>query len=183
MTETIAPSVTYAGFWRRKTAYGIDVLIVLVLYLLVSWLLGSIAHAQTAEIQALKDIGWVSPDTDAAAIANQLQNPNSGMAIASINTAFFQKILFELALSIVVSAFYNIWFVAGSWQATPGKHWLGMKVVMENGSPLTLTQSAARHFATGISMAMLGLGYLTMAFRADKAALHDLICGTRVVRV
>jgi uncharacterized RDD family membrane protein YckC len=179
MTETIAPSVTYAGFWRRKTAYGIDVLIVLALYLLVSWLLGNIAHAQTAaDVQVLKDLGWVSPDTDTAAILGQLQGQSQGVAMPSLS-AF----LFELALSMVVSAFYNIWFVAGSWQATPGKHWLGMKVVMENGSPLTLTQSAARHFATGISMAMLGLGYLTMAFRADKAALHDLICDTRVVRV
>jgi uncharacterized RDD family membrane protein YckC len=182
MNDTLLTPATptiYAGFWRRNVAYGIDVSIVCVLYALVSWLLGSVAHAQNvADIQALKDIGWVSQDMDARTLLQQLQTQGAGSTMHSLS-----EILIEMGLCIVVSAFYNIWFVAGGWQATPGKQWLAMKVVMVDGAPLTLMQSAARHFASGVSIAMLGLGYVTMAFTHEKAALHDLICNTRVVRV
>jgi uncharacterized RDD family membrane protein YckC len=170
--------VTYAGFWRRKAAYGIDVMIVLVLYALASWLLGSVAHAQTAaDLQVLKDTGWLSPDADASALLQQLQ-AQSGDGSTSIGS-----FVAEMFLSLLVSAFYNIWFVAGPWQATPGKHWLGMKVVGADGARLSLAQSALRHAANGLSMAILGLGYVTMAFNPEKAALHDMIAKTRVVRV
>jgi len=178
MNKPDSAPLLYASFWRRKWAYGIDVLIVLVLYALVSWLLGNVAHAQTAgDIQALKELGWISPTTDANALLAQMQGMSTGGSIIPSLTS----ILIELGLSIVVSAFYNIWFVAGGWQATPGKYWLGMKVVMTDGNALTLMQSTTRHLATGISMAMMGLGYITMAFNNEKAALHDLICNTRVV--
>lgn len=177
---TPAPdSVCYAGFWRRKVAYGLDATIVLILYTLVSWLVGSAAHAQgAADIQMLKDMGWIAPDTDTNAILAQMQTQAAGAVMPSMS-----RIVFEIGLSIVVSAFYNIWFVAGGWQATPGKHWLGMKVVTADGAALTLGQSAKRHVASGISMLSLGLGFFMAGFTREKTALHDMICGTRVVRV
>jgi 8-oxo-dGTP pyrophosphatase MutT (NUDIX family) len=91
------------------------------------------------------------------------------------------SLVFSLFLSLAVSAIYNIFFVASSWQATPGKRWCNLMVVMKDGSAPSLTQSAYRHAASGISMLLLGAGYLTMAFNREKASLHDLICDTRVV--
>ncbi len=174
-------TVKYAGFWRRKMAYGIDLVIVFILYLITTWLLGSAANAQSdAEVQQsleiLKNLGFAPQDMDASNLAQTLKNVG---ADGSSNTNW----AFELFVSTAVSAFYNIWFLAGGWQATPGKHWMGMKVQMRDGKPLTLLQSTYRHLMSGVSMAILGLGYITVPFSKEKAALHDMICNTRVVRL
>ncbi|MFM9890305.1 MAG: RDD family protein [Rickettsiales bacterium] len=84
-------------------------------------------------------------------------------------------------LSLVLSAAYNIYFVAGSWQATPGKRYCRIIVVNRDGSRLTFTQSAIRHAASGLSTLAFGLGFLPAAFNAERITLHDMICGTRVV--
>ncbi len=85
-------------------------------------------------------------------------------------------------LCFAFSTIYNIAFVASDWQATPGKRYCNIKVVNADGSRLTLAQSALRHAASGISMLMGGLGYITLFFRPDKAALHDILCSSRVIR-
>jgi uncharacterized RDD family membrane protein YckC len=86
-------------------------------------------------------------------------------------------------VSLVVSALYNILMIAGPRQATWGKRHCGLKVVNIDGSRLTLPQSALRHAASGLSMIMGGLGFLPIFFTAEKTALHDMLCKTRVVRV
>jgi len=84
--------------------------------------------------------------------------------------------------AIVISAIYNILFIAGNWQATPGKRFCGIRVVNADGTRLTLAQSAIRHAVSGISTLLFGLGFLTVWFTREKTALHDMICQTRVVR-
>lgn len=84
-------------------------------------------------------------------------------------------------LSLVLSAAYNIYFVAGRWQATPGKRLCRIQVVNTDGSRLTFAQSAIRHAASGLSTLAFGLGFLPAAFTGEKTALHDMLCGTRVV--
>jgi uncharacterized RDD family membrane protein YckC len=165
----------YAGFWKRKTAYAADVLIVLVLASLASWLLGSVAHAQSAaDIQALQNAGLIGNDVNSAALT-------AAFSQFGLDVGDSSDITFDLFVSFATSAIYNIYLVAGPWQATCGKRWCGLKVVMRDGSPLTLKQSAMRHVASGLSMTLMGLGYMTMFFNREKAALHDLICDTRVV--
>ena len=63
---------------------------------------------------------------------------------------------------------------------TLGKMVFRIRVVMLNGAPLPFGLSLLRHLGSWISAAILGIGYLIAAFRADKRALHDLIAGTRV---
>ena len=48
---------------------------------------------------------------------------------------------------------------------------------------LEAVSHAIRHTFTGLSMAPLGLGYITMLFTKQNLALHDIICNTRVIRV
>lgn len=172
---TPEPPLTYATFWKRKSAYALDVIIVLVLVSLTAWLLGGVAHAQTTEeIQALVDAGLIPANVNPADLSSAFQQLGLGGGDSG-------SLVFSLFLSLAVSAIYNIFFVASSWQATPGKRWCNLMVVMKDGSAPSLTQSAYRHAASGISMLLLGAGYLTMAFNREKASLHDLICDTRVV--
>lgn len=65
---------------------------------------------------------------------------------------------------------------------TVGKKAMKIRVVMDDGSNLTLQQAVIRcvgYLATGLT---LGLGCL-LALRPDRKALHDIIAGTKVVKV
>ena len=81
-----------------------------------------------------------------------------------------------------ISAVYYIlttWLAA----ATPGKRLLGMRVVRTDDSPVGLIESTLRFLGSAVSQMVLFAGHLFVAFRADKRALHDLLAGTRVVRL
>lgn len=181
-TEESSTAFRYAGFWRRLNAYSIDAMIVVVLTALPDMLFGGSAMAQTAEdIETLKQMGLIPESGDSQELLQTLIAQSGGTA--SLN-GMLENFAYDITLAVIISALYNIGFVASRWQATPGKYWLGMKVVMRDGSPLTLVQSAYRHVMSGVSMVILGgMGYITMAFSPEKAALHDMICNTRVMRV
>jgi uncharacterized RDD family membrane protein YckC len=89
---------------------------------------------------------------------------------------FTGSFLLQLAVGVTFDGFFVYKF-----QATPGKMALGLKVVMADGSRLTLKRAIARHFATWLSSAILLIGFIMAAFDEEKRALHDRICDTRVV--
>jgi hypothetical protein len=178
MTADLPAPLRYAGFWKRFNAYGWDCLIVLIISMLASWLLGGIAHAQSAEdIRALVNAGLLPSDTNTQAAIKALQSDVSDSIFPSTDSLMDA----DFIIGAMVSAIYNIFFVAGYWQATPGKRWCGLKVIMADGSKPTLKQSALRHAASGISMLCFGIGYITMFFTREKMAFHDMLCQTRVV--
>ncbi|MFA6315914.1 MAG: RDD family protein [Elusimicrobiota bacterium] len=64
---------------------------------------------------------------------------------------------------------------------TLGKKVMKIKVLMDDGSGLTLQQALMRclgYFVTGLT---LGLGCL-LALGASRKALHDMVAGTQVVK-
>jgi len=69
------------------------------------------------------------------------------------------------------------------WGQTPGKMALQIKVVSMDGGPLTFGQATGRYFATFLSAIILCIGFIMAGIRTDKRALHDLLAGTRVVRL
>lgn len=76
---------------------------------------------------------------------------------------------------------YFTYFVGGKWQATPGKRAMGIYVMRANGDAVTHGYALARCFAYIGSWVILGLGFVLAAFTAERTALHDLFCDTRVV--
>ena len=66
---------------------------------------------------------------------------------------------------------------------TLGKTALHIRVVDQGGGPLSFGQAVLRHIGSWLAAVILGLGYLPVAFRADKRGLHDLIARTRVEHV
>ena len=82
----------------------------------------------------------------------------------------------------VVGVAYTVgfWFAAA---ATPGKMALGLRIVMADGRRLQPWALIVRYIGTYISATLVFIGYLMIAFRADKRALHDLIAGTMVIRI
>jgi len=189
IAETEPTTVHYAGFWRRFNAYGIDASIVIIIaWLIDAYLLGG-HTAATATATDMVSLGGQAAEIQQmlAALQNGVIDPAMLEKAKSslVDSTFGGSILgVNLSAMVLVSAVYNILFVAGPWRATPGKHWLGMKVVLANGEALTLMQSTLRHILSGISMLPFGwgLGCLTIAFTKYKTAPHDMLCNTRVIR-
>jgi len=69
----------------------------------------------------------------------------------------------------------------GRFGATPGKMIIGARIVRLDGSPLGYKRAFLRWLATIVSDILLYAGYLFIAFRKDKRALHDLMVETKVI--
>lgn len=91
--------------------------------------------------------------------------------------------LIVMAMGIIVTLFYYIFFTGYGGQ-TPGKMALQIKVIHNNGTQVSYGQAIMREtIGKMISYLLLGIGYLMVAFRRDKRAMHDLLASTRVIKL
>ena len=86
------------------------------------------------------------------------------------------------ASGVLVNAAYNTFFV-GKFGATPGKMAAKVRVVNADGSKVSYAKAFGRCMAEYLSGLILMMGYLMAAWDPEKRALHDRICGTRVIKV
>ena len=70
---------------------------------------------------------------------------------------------------------------SSSRQATLGKMALGIKVVDQEGNPVSFGRATARNVAKLLSGMILMVGYVMAAFTSRKQALHDILAGCLVV--
>ena len=99
---------------------------------------------------------------------------SAGEGSAAGPTAFFFTVIFAAAY------WTTLHMVAGQ---TLGKSIVGVRVVSTDGALLTFGPAFLRYLASGLSLAIVGFGYLMAGLRRDKRALHDLIAGSRVERL
>ena len=86
-----------------------------------------------------------------------------------------------LVIALVLSYFTVLW--SSELQASFGQKVCGLRVVRaSDGNRLSFLHAFARLLARALSGAILGIGYLMVAFTERKQGLHDLIVGTFVVR-
>jgi uncharacterized RDD family membrane protein YckC len=83
-------------------------------------------------------------------------------------------------INTVIGIAFALYFIR-RYEATPGKLLLGLKLVRADGSPLGKGRIVGRYFAEMLSGLLLGIGYLLPLVDDQKRALHDMVCGTRVV--
>jgi uncharacterized RDD family membrane protein YckC len=81
---------------------------------------------------------------------------------------------------LAVGTFYEVYFLSAH-GATPGKMAMGLKVIRADGGPISPMLALARHFAEWVSAVIFLIGYIMAGFDAEKRALHDRICDTRVI--
>jgi len=89
-------------------------------------------------------------------------------------------LIYLISFTIQGAYFTYFWSQKG---ATPGQMILGLKVVTADGGPLTVGRAFGRFLAYILGAFTLCIGYIIAAFDSQKRALHDHICGTRVIRV
>jgi uncharacterized RDD family membrane protein YckC len=73
----------------------------------------------------------------------------------------------------------------GRFGTTPGKHLLGLRVVdvaKPGQTGIGVVKALIRWLGYLVSGLVFGIGFLLIAFRADKRGLHDLLAGTAVGR-
>ena len=68
-------------------------------------------------------------------------------------------------------------------RATLGKYILGLRVVNSDGGPLPFTKACIRAFGYLISGAPMELGFLVAAITKEHRALHDYMCGSKVISI
>ncbi|HYA79464.1 MAG TPA: RDD family protein [Methylocystis sp.] len=82
------------------------------------------------------------------------------------------------AVGLLTVLAYQAHFLAGPWQATPGKRILGIYVIRADGGRIDSAIAVLRYLCFMISAPV---GFLTMFWTSERKALHDIVCGTRVV--
>ena len=85
-------------------------------------------------------------------------------------------------LIVIVVAFLYAPLLISLWSTTIGKRCLNLYVVRSDGGRCDFWRALCRTLAYILSFLTLGIGFLMVAFRADKRALHDLIAGTAVIQ-
>ncbi len=77
---------------------------------------------------------------------------------------------------------YEGFFLSGSGQ-TPGKKWLGLKVVNPDGSDITTAQAWGRAVGKTLINLCFGIGYIPALFTKEKTCVHDMLAKTRVIKL
>ena len=83
-------------------------------------------------------------------------------------------------LDSVLSLLYAAGLIA-IFATTAGKRAFRMYVIRADGTRVGFWRALGRELAKIVSFLLLGIGFLMIAFRADKRGLHDLIADTAVV--
>jgi uncharacterized RDD family membrane protein YckC len=142
-----------AGFWRRTSAFIIDLILLQWITILFLWL------GASAEDMAL-----------AQGLNDELMG--SLLEWAELHTRVWSF------LFLIYFSFFT-WYGG----QTPGKMAGGIRVVTTNGLPVSPFRAIGRTICYNLDVLTLGVGFLLAAVPPAKRALHDLIAGTVVVKV
>ncbi len=91
--------------------------------------------------------------------------------------------IFGVILSIFYWGYYVFFEMLWNGQ-TPGKRWVGLRVIRADGTPITLSESFIRNLARLVDFlpAAYGVGVITMFIDKQSRRLGDLAAGTLVVQ-
>lgn len=150
----------YGGFWIRFVAYLVDHLLI------------SAAVAPFYFILILPNLLRVIQQA-------QAENREPGPEVLA---NMFGSIFLVACIAFVGSWLYEALLTSSSWQATVGKRILRLKVTDDQGNRISFARATGRFFAKILSGMVMYVGFIMVAFMERKRGLHDLICGTQVLR-
>jgi uncharacterized RDD family membrane protein YckC len=92
-------------------------------------------------------------------------------------------VAFWLILAFALEWLYPMAFELTRSGATPGKRFFGLRVVMDNGLPVTAGASVTRNLLRVADFLPFGYGFalVSVLFRGDAKRLGDLAAGTLVI--
>lgn len=152
--ENVAFGYEVAGIGSRFLAALVDTLLILVLQLVVNLTLLFLASVLFGSLFEQED-----------------------------TLLFWFLALFGLIAFALLWGYYI--FFELSWNGqSPGKRWIGLRVIRTDGTPITLTESIIRNLVRLIDFlpAYYGVGVVVMFINDQARRLGDLAAGTLVVR-
>jgi uncharacterized RDD family membrane protein YckC len=155
----VLPEGYYGGFWIRVAAYLIDHVLLGIVVAPFYFLL--IFPNVLKIIQQAQENSEPSPEVFASMF---------GAIFMFAGAAFVGNWLYEALLT------------SSSWQGTVGKRILRLKVTDDQGNRISFARATGRFFAKILSGMVMYVGFIMVAFMERKRGLHDVICGTQVLR-
>lgn len=160
-TTTAASLEDYASFWRRLGAWAIDYLILMVPITLIALSMGA-----------------------TAAFEHFLAQVQSGTAPAQAAAEYTLAVRPATLWALLVGYVYYAVFECSTWQATPGKRALGLRVTDLEGQRLSLGRSLLRNsvrLVNAFTALIPFFCYLAVAWTARKQGFHDMLARTLVL--
>jgi uncharacterized RDD family membrane protein YckC len=150
------PSLEYAGFWRRLMAALIDLFTITIICSII--------------ILIFQPFHW--PGFGNLWGNAEVFNESPWDALPSI--------IGGNVLSILVNITYFVVFWVWRGQ-TPGKMLLGVKIIKEDGSGVSISVALLRYLGYIVSIAVAFIGFIWVAFDNRKQGFHDKMAETLVV--
>ncbi len=152
----------YASFWRRLMALSIDIVLLVLIY----------AGFDSAGLSLGEFVEG----------GRTLESPE-GFAISwSWDTGQYVFSPVGNMVALTVAWLYFAGLEQSSWQATPGKMALLLRVTDLEGQRINWRAATLRFFGRFISLWTIMIGYIMAAFTKRKQTLHDMIAGTVVLK-
>jgi uncharacterized RDD family membrane protein YckC len=158
----MSKEVRYAGFWIRFITSFLDtVFLALPIGIVIYFLSGGEWFDFAQYQQNLQMAITANPH----ALHNQPK------------VSFVWELIFEISILVVTVLFWDKWR-----GATPGKKLLHIKVVdAKTLKDINNKQAIIRSIGYIPSTLLFGIGFLMVAFRKDKKALHDILAKSAVI--
>lgn len=170
------------GFWPRLGAYVIDNIILSI----VSGIVFVIPFVAFIANFISKYQAEILPVCDSSAYGYSSKACNEVLTrILSQSNELGSFLFLVLGLSLVVTIITVLYYTITTARmgATVGKKVFGMRVVREDGGPISFGQSLLRHsIGYWVSGIVFALGFIWIGFDPHKQGWHDKIARTYVVR-
>lgn len=157
-------ALEYAGFWIRLAASLVDLLLLVaglyILYCVIS-----------------QSFFWIFPGVN-----RLIDTFGSIVRGAPVSAGIVWLMAVVLLIFLIGSTVYFVvcWATAGQ---TVGKAAMSIKIIRTDSSPLDLRTAFIRFLGSLLCTAMLGIGFIIIAFDSRKQGLHDRIADTYVVKL
>jgi uncharacterized RDD family membrane protein YckC len=152
----------YAGIWRRLMALSIDLALLTLVY--AGFDSAGLSLGEFVEGGST----WESPE---------------GFSISwSLERGQFVFSPVGNMVALTVAWLYFAGLERSSWQATPGKMSLLLRVTDLEGRRIGWRAATLRFFGRFISLWTMMIGYIMAAFTRRKQTLHDVMAGTVVLK-
>jgi uncharacterized RDD family membrane protein YckC len=123
-------------------------------------------------------------------IAGSMSGPMSGLGATDYSISELSKwtvAILVVAMFVVFASYFVLfeWLWNGQ---TPGKRWMKLRVIREDGRPLTLWEAATRNLiricdaAPGFVVPIYSVGLITIFLSNRDQRLGDIFAGTVVIR-
>lgn len=173
-----APGYAYVGFWRRFCAFWIDVFILAI----PTWTLMFVVLLGPMSSQSYSFFYGPGRFITDPGTGRIVPNPAAFDALSASLEGMFRWVALVGVLLFLIQMLYHaiLWSRRGG---TLGQLILGIQVRNElDGSRISFGRGCLRYFGYIVSIWILYLGFIWVAFDPRKQGWHDKIAGTVVIR-